>query len=287
MSGFQATSALGAAPRTTNPKEEAVIGALGAASACLVSNPLDVARVRLQLARGDAGGPVGVLSSAVRREGLRALGSGLGLGITYNVLLNSTRFFLFSELNESGMPAPASGVVAGFVSGFISSPLARARTLVQTSRVSGRGGASAAALVFAPRAFQGATIWSLRNAGHTAIIFSLHGALKRRLGDAAPAASPTALHLVASVHAALVSCVVMNPVDVLATRFYCQPELRAVGSGVSVVASPAEVVWRTVAEEGLGGLFRGLSANVLRIVPHTAVTLAVADALRQARAERR
>ena len=103
--------------------EEAILGAAGSAGACVVSHPLDTARARQALGLGVRAGP--------------SLASGMGVAMAYNVVLNGARFGGLSVSTASGADEGLSGFVAGGLSGYIAAPLARARTLLQTSSAGG------------------------------------------------------------------------------------------------------------------------------------------------------
>ena len=87
---------------------------------------------------------------------------------------------------------------------------------------------------------------------------------------------PTARHLLASLGAAAVSCVVMNPVDVACVRrFHATADASKSGAKPPAGACSA---W-------YGSLFRGLWVSLARTVPHTMLTLtslSIAEHLRGA-----
>lgn len=264
--------------------EEALLGGVAAGCAAIFTNPLDVARVRLQLQREaeTVGGPLRLIARAVRDEGPAVLTRGLGFALPYNALLNSTRFAAFhalSDANECGLPAPISGLIAGCVAGVVSSPLAKARTLQQNAVALDVRTSPMRVLLSDP--FHGSLSWGVRNAGHTGIIFTVYSASKAFLGGVLPDAPPSAIHMAASLQAAVISCVAMNPVDVIATRMYSS----SVGVHSSVGRAPAHTspiacLVATVAGEGYRGLYRGLTANILRIMPHTVITFTMMELLR-------
>jgi len=172
----------------------------------------------------------------------------------------------------------AGGFMAGGVAGFVSSPLARWRTL----RQAGGSGASSSLSLLMARPFAGAPAWALRNAGHTACIFHLFGATSRVLERSSPALPPTLQHLAASLFAASVSCFLMNPLDVYCTRTF-HSSLEPVDAPLRAVpATPAN--GRTFAAAAAAG-YKGLSANLLRTVPHTVLTFVILEALRARAAE--
>jgi hypothetical protein len=68
----------------------------------------------------------------------------------------------------------------------------------------------------------------------------------------------------------------MNPVDVVGTRFFRQsacPDSRPYNSALDCFE-------KTVRAEGARGLSRGLGANLARVVPHTVLTFALVESLR-------
>ena len=69
-----------------------------------------------------------------------SLASGMGVAMAYNVVLNGARFGGLSVSTASGADEGLSGFVAGGLSGYIAAPLARARTLLQTSSSGGGSG---------------------------------------------------------------------------------------------------------------------------------------------------
>jgi len=271
--------------------EEGIVGAIAAAGACVLTNPLDVARVRLQLQQGGGRGPLGVIHRMWQTEGASALMRGLGFSLAYNVVLNSTRFSLYTMIvhdERHGLSPVGGGLCAGFAAGLISSPLAKARTLQQ------RAGNSTAEIGYhVPRSldalrvrpFHGSLSWALRNGGHTACIFALYGHLKTMISSQWIEAPAPAVHLGASLQASVISCVLMNPFDLVATRMYHQAStLHTLGVSEGevrlVYASAVDCAAKTVVADGVQGLYRGLGANIVRIVPHTVTTFVILEALR-------
>jgi len=262
---------------------EALRGGAASAAACLLSNPIDVVRCRLQL----EGGRSGLFHST-------GMASSLPAAMAYNVVMNSTRFALFASLSSNTDRPLTSGLLAGGVAGLVSSPLARLRTLQQA----GDHMFASAARATAAAPFSGAGIWSLRNAGHTACIFYLYEAALRRLSVRLDGAGvpPLVLYLSASLCASVTSCLLMNPLDVLATRAFHAPPANAAALAAGFhtpthlntpVAAPSTLrtTLRTPARVPLkwpllDTAYRGLGANLIRTVPHTVLTFVFLEALR-------
>ena len=117
--------------------------------------------------------------------------------------------------------------------------------------------------------------WAIRNGGHTAITFGLYARVKRELSALPSVAGSLAASLVASC----ASCVVMNPVDVVATR--CFASNRALPLAPSETPSLVGMARQIARTEGLVGFSRGLSANVTRVVPHMVTLFSLVELMRQ------
>ena len=265
---------------------EAFLGAAASAGACLLSNPIDIIRVRLQLASANTHqGGVAVARSLFMNGGMR---SGLPAAMAYNVILNGTRFSLFHALDSEGgildgRPM-SSGLLAGSIAGLLASPLARLRTIQQAGTVRT---ATCALRELAVAPFAGATVWSLRNAGHTATIFALYRMSMEHLETSTMSTSPTALHLASSLFAASASCLLMNPLDVLATRAFHTPPKGVRQRSALRSAIPSVLPLQTVqpssaptVSAAVATAYRGLGANLLRTVPHTVLTFVFVELLR-------
>jgi len=276
-------------------------------------------RARMQLS--DSGGlcsrggasirsPLHAMELVVRKEGAVALWRSLPEAVVYNAVLNSVRFSLYSALTVSAaqsshmeaLPKPVGGFVAGCIAGAIASPIAKARTAAQRGPTDSRS--SALVDTIRHRPFSGASSWALRNGGHTGIIFSTYEGLNRGFSTSLSGLPPISHSLLASLCAATISCVLMNPLDVISTRVFAQsspqPALAGARSfgpagfaplgcctglcmpmpATAHYSSPVDCAVKLVASEGVAALWKGLGANLARIVPHTAVTFAIVESLR-------
>mmetsp|Transcript_29160 Transcript_29160/g.89330 ORF Transcript_29160/g.89330 Transcript_29160/m.89330 type:complete len:304 (-) Transcript_29160:212-1123(-) len=280
---------------------EALLGAAASSAACIVSNPVDTVRVRMQLQQGKDGlpnGPLRAMRVVAEREGLLALWRSMPQAVAYNAVLNSVRFSLYSAITAGtlyttdGLSPPVGGFIAGTVAGAVASPFAKARTAAQREAVLARDRIHPLKLP-ASVSWGASSSWALRNGGHTGIIFSCYENFKCQLAVTLPLLSETTHSLLASLAASSLSCVVVNPLDVVATRLFVQPTTRPAISVSSlthncanaavaspVYSSPLDVVVKIVLAEGIPGLYKGLAANIARIVPHTCLTFAIVEVLR-------
>ncbi|SPO35786.1 related to OAC1 - similarity to mitochondrial uncoupling proteins (MCF) [Pseudozyma flocculosa] len=87
-------------------------------------------------------------------------------------------------------------------------------------------------------------------------------------------------YLASSVFSGLCVCAVMQPADTALTRMYNQP-VRIDERGRSVgtlYRNPIHCLYLTAKAEGVLGWYKGTTAHLLRIAPHTVLTLVVNEA---------
>ncbi|CAM9797036.1 unnamed protein product, partial [Bubo scandiacus] len=234
------------------PAVDLVLGAAAGCLACVLTNPLEVVKTRLQL-QGELQPPGtyprpyrGVLravGAVCRADGLRGLQKGLAAGLLYQGLMNGVRFYCYSRAEDAGWTGypggtVAAGAVAGAVGAFVGSPAYLVKTHLQAQTLAAvavghqhnhesisaafksiykqHGGGGAVAGGDGCRAPRGCGLG--RAARH------LH--LRQGLGLRAPVVRGGAAGLqcwrVAWVSGVAVA-VAMTPFDVVSTRLYNQP----------------------------------------------------------------
>lgn len=132
------------------PAADLVLGAAAGCMACVLTNPLEVVKTRLQL-QGELRAPGtyprpyrGVLravGAVCRADGLRGLQKGLAAGLLYQGLMNGVRFYCYSCALDAGWTGwPGGTVVAGAVAGAVGAFVGSPAYLVSAA---GRGGGGA------------------------------------------------------------------------------------------------------------------------------------------------
>lgn len=133
------------------PAADLVLGAAAGCMACVLTNPLEVVKTRLQL-QGELRAPGtyprpyrGVLravGAVCRADGLRGLQKGLAAGLLYQGLMNGVRFYCYSCALDAGWTGwPGGTVVAGAVAGAVGAFVGSPAYLVSAAGRGGGGGA--------------------------------------------------------------------------------------------------------------------------------------------------
>jgi solute carrier family 25 protein 34/35 len=293
------------------PAVELLVGSVAGPCACLVSNPLEVIKSRLQVQgeRGHSvrvGGMLEIGHTIVSREGPLALQRGLGPACAFNCVLNSVRFGTYdqllrvagesryspsqggsSDLGSSDLTRIACGATSGWIAGFLSSPFAVLKTRSQIRSVPwgvGSGRVTGQSLGFQHHQST-SLLGGLRNLPWRS------GLIQMAHTQAIRVASATSVQFwlfdrcknagagpVASSLAAMVLCtLVMNPFDVACTRLYNQP---SGGGGAAWYGGIGDCLAQTVRLEGPRGLFKGCVTHMIRQIPHGCIMLVLGDAFR-------
>ena len=270
-----------------------LIASLAGVGAVTFSHPFDVAKTRLQLqnelvARGQGEvvyrHAMHCMGRTVREEGMAALYHGVGPAWAYNAVMQGLRLGVFSVLVEASPVASNAGVdlVAGFAGGMVSaavaSPLSLVKVRMQTagSRVGVQyryrslldGLRSIYRHEGLAGLFAGSWASQLRVGVGSAAQLASYKWSKQMLGAHLAPGYP--LYLAASAVGGVATVLAMNPLDVASTRLYnSQGRYRGV----------ADCLVRTVRKEGFFALWKGLSGQYLRIVPHSVLIIVFSEAL--------
>ncbi|KAJ3049388.1 hypothetical protein HK097_009615 [Rhizophlyctis rosea] len=86
------------------------------------------------------------------------------------------------------------------------------------------------------------------------------------------------LDMVAGLTSGVVSCLAMNPIDVVRTRYYNQPYEK--GKGV-LYSGAGDAVAKIVKNEGFTAFYKGITTHFLRIGPHFCLTFVFLGILRR------
>ncbi|KAJ3023823.1 UNVERIFIED_CONTAM: hypothetical protein HDU68_008436 [Siphonaria sp. JEL0065] len=90
------------------------------------------------------------------------------------------------------------------------------------------------------------------------------------------------LDMFAGMTSGVMSCVAMNPIDVVRTRYYNQPYVNGKGT---LYSSSGDAIKHIVKVEGLSAFYKGFTTHFLRIGPHFCLTFVFLGMFRRQLAE--
>lgn len=263
-------------------------------AACLVTHPLDLAKVRLQTASKPGQSLVSMVYHIISNEGFFKIYSGLTASLLRQATYSTVRFGAYEYMKESyqemnhKMPStivllPMS-MLSGALGGLVGNPSDVVNIRMQNDstlpveqrrhyknafdgiyRISRDEGVSSL--------FRGLTPNLVRGVLMTASQVVTYDIAKVLLIDAFnmdPSKKTT--HFSASLLAGLVATTVCSPADVVKTRI-----MNAKGTSGGAVS----ILTTAVKNEGVGFMFRGWLPSFIRLGPHTIVTFLVLEQLRK------
>lgn len=289
-----------------------VVAGMAPAAAALFSNPLDVARVRMQLnaelgtARayrhtGDA------IAKVYRAEGLRGAQAGLKTAMVREAMQNVPRLGLYLPLMQAwdsldGTPdgTPAAfykrlvvGGLCGIAGGVFSNPAEIIKARVQSGRYDYKGPFNGARRVVQAEGVVGlfkggqASAWrcmvgtSSQMVSFTYALDALKATHWYRTTDMNMFTRDFAVNAVAGLWSGVFLSVCMQPLDTCRTRLYGQPFDPVTRRG-TLYTSLLDCMVKTARAEGVSGLYKGLMGNVARQGPHMVLVFAFKSVLENA-----
>ena len=281
-----------------------IYASTAATTACVFTNPFDVAKTRLQL-QGELrstskrlySGPIDCLSKTLKVEGLRGLQRGLATAMTREAVLNFFRIGMFEPVlkvfHTDDGPAPlykkiAAGITTGSTAALISNPL----DLIKTRTQAQASGANSS--VGFQHRFSG-VFGGFRHLLRTEGVLSLWkgvapSVMRLALGSSGQLASyahikehalahgiqdGVFLHMGTSFASVVFGVTAMNPVDVVRTRVYNQP-----AGADQLYSSAFDASIKILKHEGVGAFFKGWGAHYMRGAPHVALIFIILEQLK-------
>ena len=282
-----------------------VAAATGAATATLLLQPLDVAKIALQSTRYVSGGQgfVGVLRDVVRRRGVSAAYAGLTPNVAGNMLAWGSYMAGYRTVRErlftaAGNPDPASrkaallnGTASGIASTasqlltnplwFLKTRMALAASDPTTAdAVRGRGPSMFATARAAIAADGVLVLWrgslaSLAGVSHGIVQMIIYERLKAATADLAIVATPadgvSGLSSKAVLYIGLGSVAKSGATLITYPYQVTRTQMQQVG-GDRRIRDVLRRVWTT---SGPAGFYRGLGAALVRVVPQAGITFSV------------
>ena len=300
------------------PLHNFIYSSVAASTAVLFTNPIDVAKTRLQLqgiameqgTQTAAGqrlyrGPLDCIVKTVRVEGLTGAQRGLTTAIIREAALNFFRIGMFEPVlryyHQEDTPPPlwkkvAAGVTTGSTAALVCNPLDLMKTRMQ-AQASGANASVGYQHKFAG-VLDGFSM-AVKQDGVLGLWKGLSPSLLRlALGSSAQLASYShikeyalaneiasdgpLLHIGTSFASVVFGVTAMNPVDVVRTRLYNQQSSAGAGGDLKY-RSGIDAAYKIARYEGPGAFFKGWGAHYLRGAPHVALIFVLLEQLKKRR----
>lgn len=265
-------------------------------AACLVTHPLDLAKVRLQTASKRGQSLISMAVSIVKNEGVLKLYSGLTASLLRQATYSTVRFGVYEYLKEEyqsrykHMPTTAAllpmSMISGALGGLVGNPsdvvnirMQNDSTLPVSQRRNYRNAFDGIIRIGRHEGilslFRGLTPNLVRGVLMTASQVVTYDIAKGLLVDVFSLDGlKKSTHFSASLMAGLVATTVCSPADVVKTRI-----MNAKGSNGGALS----ILMEAVRTEGPGFMFRGWLPSFIRLGPHTICTFLVLEQLRKFR----
>lgn len=264
---------------------------VGAATCC--TNPLDVIKVRLQLAEGGTRkGMMATATGIVRQEGSAALFKGLSAALMRSGIYGGARLGFYgpmkSLLSPGKDPSFGTKLMAGMASGAAAAAIANPTDLIkvrlQAQKVGNAGGVvpqyngALGAITHIVRAEGVLGLWRgvqpsmMRSAVLTATQAATYDEAKRHVLKITGMKEGVQTHLGCSLLTGLITTTVINPVEVVKNTMFTK--------GKECNLGPIATAGNIFAREGIRGMYKGWTANYARLGPQTTITFLVLEKLR-------
>ncbi|KAL6238566.1 hypothetical protein BDW75DRAFT_201006 [Aspergillus navahoensis] len=230
----------------------------------------------------------------LQNEGPRGLFRGIGSAYIYQVLLNGCRLGFYEPIrnglttavyNDSHVQSLGINVFAGASSGIIGaaagSPFFLVKTRLQSfspflpvgTQHQYRNSFDGLRKIFASEGvgglYRGVGAAMVRTGFGSSVQLPTYFFVKRRLVKHLGMEDGPALHLASSTASGFVVCCVMHPPDTIMSRMYNQTG--------NLYKGVFDCLAKTIRTEGLLAIYKGYFAHLARILPHTILTLSLAE----------
>ncbi|CAK1361350.1 Mitochondrial oxaloacetate transport protein [Cercospora beticola] len=290
-----------------------VAGGIAACGAVTVTHSFETIKIRLQLqgelqSKKDAPrlykGVLHGVKVVYANEGLKGLLRGLNCAYVYQMTLNGCRLgfydpirttlnslvltrspFNTTDANVKAMQSVpvniASGASSGILGAFLGSPFFLVKTRLQSyspflpvgTQHQYRNAADGMKQIYGAEGIKG--LWRgvgpamVRTGFGSSVQLPTYFFAKRLLQRNFDIKDGTPLHLASSTASGFVVCCVMHPPDTVMSRMYNQTG--------NLYSGAFDCLYRTIKTEGILAVYKGFFAHLARILPHTILTLTLAE----------
>ncbi|OJJ61938.1 hypothetical protein ASPSYDRAFT_27593 [Aspergillus sydowii CBS 593.65] len=280
-----------------------IAGGIAACGAVTVTHSFETVKIRLQLqgelqARSEAAkkykGVFHGVKVILQNEGPRGLFRGIGSAYIYQVLLNGCRLGFYEPIRgglttaiykDPQVQSLGVNVFAGASSGIIGaaagSPFFLVKTRLQSfspflpvgTQHQYRNSFDGLRKIYTSEGvgglYRGVGAAMVRTGFGSSVQLPTYFFAKRRLIKHLGMEDGPALHLASSTASGFVVCCVMHPPDTIMSRMYNQTG--------NLYQGVFDCLSKTIRTEGILAIYKGYFAHLARILPHTILTLSLAE----------
>jgi len=280
-----------------------IAGGIAACGAVTATHPFETVKIRMQL-QGELQekslqprlyrGPIHGVSVIVRNEGIRGIYRGIGAAYIYQMILNGCRLGFYEPIRQSLTSTiftdPKtqslgvnifSGASSGILGAAAGSPFFLVKTRLQSfspfapvgTQHQYKNAIDGSRQIYKAEGFKG--LWRgvgaacVRTGFGSSVQLPTYFFAKRRLVKHLGMKEGPALHLASSTASGFVVCCVMHPPDTIMSRMYNQ--------NGNLYKGVFDCLAKTVKTEGLLAIYKGFLPHLARILPHTILTLSLAE----------
>ncbi|CDM30673.1 hypothetical protein DTO013E5_681 [Penicillium roqueforti] len=280
-----------------------IAGGIAACGAVTVTHSFETVKIRLQL-QGELQnknqavkmykGPLHGIKVILQNEGPRGLFRGIGSAYIYQVLLNGCRLGFYEPIRanltnaiykDPKVQSLGANVVAGAASGVIGaaagSPFFLVKTRLQSyspflpvgTQHNYKNSFDGLSKIYKSEGirgiYRGVDAAMIRTSFGSAVQLPTYFFAKRRLTRHLGMKEGPALHLASSAASGFVVCCCMHPPDTIMARMYNQTG--------NLYGGVFDCLLKTIRTEGPLAIYKGFFAHLARILPHTILTLSLAE----------
>lgn len=280
-----------------------IAGGIAAVGAVTATHPFETVKIRMQLQGElqDKGhqphhyrGPLHGVSVIVRNEGVRGIYRGIGCAYIYQVLLNGCRLGFYEPMRKTLSQAifrdekvqslginMFCGAASGIIGAAAGSPFFLVKTRLQSyspflpvgTQHNYRGAIHGLSVIYKGEGFsglyRGVGAAMIRTGFGSSVQLPTYFFAKRRLVQHLGMEEGPALHLSSSAASGFVVCCVMHPPDTIMSRLYNQ--------NGNLYNGVIDCLGKTIRTEGVFAIYKGFLPHLARILPHTILTLTLAE----------
>ncbi|KAF4255340.1 hypothetical protein KXW98_000788 [Aspergillus fumigatus] len=280
-----------------------IAGGIAACGAVTVTHSFETVKIRLQLQ-----GELQAKSEAVKKykgvfhgvkvilqnEGPRGLFRGIGSAYIYQILLNGCRLGFYEPLRKGITTAVYkdpqvqslginvfSGAASGIIGAAAGSPFFLVKTRLQSyspflpvgTQHEYRNSFDGLRKIYMSEGvgglYRGVGAAMVRTGFGSSVQLPTYFFAKRRLVKHLGMEDGPGLHLASSTVSGFVVCCVMHPPDTVMSRMYNQTG--------NLYKGAFDCLFKTIRKEGILAIYKGYFAHLARILPHTILTLSLAE----------